>query len=292
MSFISSITALNLHDYTLSTENTASSGKTQDASSIFTQNKTSKTNEDKKNLPAEQIAQKVADYSNNFIQKYDCSKQKAKVENIEKSMRFSKNPQLCSVPANLKNSIKMIGDEIVSEINNFSSSASSCKTEDEVKTLAKELESKLQQKKHQANVYTQRALKAQQLDNKLMSIASDPKKAKILDTIDMDKIVQKLTEPVENVKISEETNSTEEKDDKNDKGKKEVFENALKNDEISNVITSLIKYADGQEKDKILDDYLKKEDSNNNTPKEPTENLFALNTNFSTKKKNPFSSDV
>lgn len=285
MSLLNSVTALKTFSNTSPLRNT-SSQKAEEEISIFTQNKISKSSDDKGNLSEEEIMQKATSYSQNFIKKYDCSKLRSKVENIEKSMRFSKNAELCSVPTNLKSSIKTIGDEIQSEINNFSSSVSSCKTEDEVKTLAKELESKLQQKKHQANVYTQRAQKAQQLDNKLMSIAADPKKAKILDSIDMSKIVQKLTEPVENVDISENSNKTQEKDNQNNKINKASFEEALKNDEISNVITSLIKYADGKEKDKILDNYLKKDENQNNTAN--TQNQTAFNADLFKSKKNPF----
>ena len=286
MSLLNSVTALKTFSNTSSLGNTCSTQKAVKGSSIFTQNKISKNDDNKKNLSEEEIMQKATSYSQNFIKKYDCSKLRSKVENIEKSMRFSKNAELCSVPTNLKSSIKTIGDEIQTEINNFSSSVSSCKTEDEIKTLAKELENKLQQKKHQANIYTQRAQKAQQLDNKLMSIATDPKKAKILDSIDMSKIVQKLTEPVENVDISENTNKIQEKDNQDNKINKASFEEALKNDEISNVITSLIKYADGKEKDKVLDNYLKKNESQNNTAN--TQNQTTFNADFFKSKKNPF----
>lgn len=286
MSLLNSVTALKTFSNTSLLGNTCSTQKAVKGSSIFTQNKISKNDDNKKNLSEEEIMQKATSYSQNFIKKYDCSKLRSKVENIEKSMRFSKNAELCSVPTNLKSSIKTIGDEIQTEINNFSSSVSSCKTEDEIKTLAKELENKLQQKKHQANMYTQRAQKAQQLDNKLMSIATDPKKAKILDSIDMSKIVQKLTEPVENVDISENTNNIQEKDNQDNKINKASFEEALKNDEISNVITSLIKYADGKEKDKVLDNYLKKNENQNNTAN--TQNQTTFNADFFKSKKNPF----
>ena len=286
MSLLNSVTALKTFSNTSSLGNTCSTPKAVEGSSIFTQNKISKNDDNKKNLSEEEIMQKATSYSQNFIKKYDCSKLRSKVENIEKSMRFSKNAELCSVPTNLKSSIKTIGDEIQTEINNFSSSVSSCKTEDEIKTLAKELENKLQQKKHQANIYTQRAQKAQQLDNKLMSIATDPKKVQILDSIDMSKIVQKLTEPVENVDISENTNNIQEKDNQDNKINKASFEEALKNDEISNVITSLIKYADGKEKDEVLDNYLKKNESQNNTAN--TQNQTTFNADFLKSKKNPF----
>ena len=85
--------------------------------------------------------------------------------------------------------------------------------------------------------------------------------------------------------------------------KDEAFDKALKDDEISNVIDSLIKYADGGEKDKILDEYLKKDENSNN--KDDKHSQFALNpfgtaqtafgfdTNFLLKnKKNSFSSNV
>ena len=186
MSLLNSVTALKTFSNTSSLGNTCSTQKAVEGSSIFTQNKISKNDDNKKNLSEEEIMQKATSYSQNFIKKYDCSKLRSKVENIEKSMRFSKNAELCSVPTNLKSSIKKI----------------------------------------------------------------------------------------------------QEKDNQDDKITKASFEEALKNDEISNVITSLIKYADGKEKDKVLDNYLKKDESQNNTAN--TQNQTTFNADFFKNKKNPF----
>ena len=308
MGFISSITTTKLTEYVPLNNGGAQGlqGATKKAS-IFSATKTEQTkNQVEKNnsTDAEQVNAKKAEYISKFSNKYNCVKQVSHVENIEKAMRFSRSPELQGVPATLKFLIEDIGKDIDSQIEQFSTSVSECKTKEEVETLAKEFEAKLQQKKHKANVYTQRAQKAQQLDSKLSSIAQDPKKSKLLDKIDMSKIVEKLTGPVEGVEVPESSENSDKTDDKKaEKMKDEAFDKALKDDEISNVIDSLIKYADGGEKDKILDEYLKKDENSNN--KDDKHSQFALNpfgtaqtasgfdTNFLLKnKKNSFSSNV
>lgn len=211
--------------------------------------------QDSKELTEQQAMMQIAN-SQQKLSKYEVSNQYKNIENIEKGL---KNAQMCSVCSNLKGKVKDICDDFNSIMEALTNSDLGCKTEAEINDLIKEAELKLQQNQYKANVYSQRAIQAQKLGNKLEVEKNDPKKAALIEKIDLSKITAALTTEAEDAGL----NSIE--DNKNDKTNNKAFEDALKNDEISNVIKSVMKYLDKGEKDKILDDFVKEDNTNKQT---------------------------
>ncbi len=207
----------------------------------------------------------------NISSKYNISQQIKKSNNIEK---FLKNSDIKGIP-NVGSFVKTSVEDIAKEINGLNETLSiklqNCKTEDEMKTAAKDVESKMQQLKFKANVYIQRGNSAIKLDEKLPQFARDPEKSKILDKIDIDKITKQLTEPAEDVDVGDIENNDDTDVNKKEQAKDEKFDEALKNDKITNVITSLINYIDKGEKNPILNDYIKEYKTTEQT------NLFSSN---------------
>ena len=298
MSLISSISAFNKTDYpqktfeggvalTQNMPNSVFGVECPRGTSGVSKNSDTEDSAKSKNLSEAEINKKVATKTKAFIERYNCYNQLGKVENIEKNMKFSRNSKLLSVPSILKITIKSLNDEILKDIESFSLKTADCKTQEEVDKLTKEFEEVLQQKKHKAMVYAQRAQKAAELDRKLSSVASDPKKAKLTDNINIDKVIEKLTGPVEDIELSQKTDGENKADSSKDPQKyEEASEKALQDDEISKVVDSLIKYVDGGEKDKNLDEYLNKGKDNNT--EQNMINPFGQKTTMAF---NPFSTD-
>lgn len=132
--------------------------------------------------------------------------------------------------------------------------------------------------------------KAVQLNSKFLNL-NDEKQAKLLETIDMDKIEKQLLEPANLSK--DEISDTD--DPKADASKQIATKDNEQDDKISKIITSVIKYTETGEIDKLSEDFIK--DSPKDNQKNANETTFGLfQTNYSNlfsnsninKKKNPF----
>lgn len=256
-------------------------------SSISTK-KSNDNNEVKSNID---LTKKVQSSTGELLKKYDVSRYQKKADNIEKALQNSKVPNISGVGSSIKTNIKLQVHEIQNMLGSVSENLQNCKSEEEVKAALSDIESELQQKKHVINVLVQRGEKAKELDKVLGKIYSDPAKAKLAEKINIDKITTKLTEQVEAIDVSDIHGNDNLSDEEKSNLVEEQFEAALKNDEISNVVDSLIKYVEKGEKDNILGDYLKDDQDEQTsvsqnavqTNEQGTYNPFGLN------KKNPYS---
>lgn len=257
--------------------------------SIFADNSIKTTDKEDKTTTAQgKLMLKLTNKQAEFAEKYNCSKELKQVEKIEQSMRYSKSGALSNVPTNLKDTIKQLGKEIVETINNMLESCSKYKDEASLESYLKDCETELRKKKQEAKVYAQRAYKARELDNKLTEIQSDPKKSKLIERINLDAIADKLTGPVENLEVSEKTGNSGKSENSDEEPGLEDLDKSQQKDEISEVITSIIKYVDDGEQDKNLKGYIKDEKQPENKENPFTTNPFQ---SFNAKKKNPCLSD-
>lgn len=250
---------IQLNRYITTQETGSDNNKISDSGSIFNNSKTDKTTKKDKTLNEQEVMFKIGNEQVKLAKEYSAGKSYQKTENIEKALKNSKVPGLSGVPTFAKSQIKSISDEINTLVESITTKCSNCKTEADIKNVIKEVESELMQKKHTANVLVQRTIKAQELDKALSKIYSDPQKAKLAEKIDISKIIDKLTGPVEEVNIDDIKGQDNIDDKSKDNAIAEKFDEALKNDEISNVVDSLIKYLNNGEKDNKLNDYMKDE---------------------------------
>lgn len=232
-----------------------------------------KTNKSEDSQDDQKIVQKIISEQNRLSKTYNVKKQFTQAQNLEKALKRS---DFCLVASTAKNTIKEIMEDKIPEIlGSIADRCADCKTEDEVKNVIKDIEAELMQQKHIANVYTMRTQKAQELDNKLSKLDEDTRKK-----IDTSKLVDELTKTPEQVDIGNVNNDTE-NSDTNISAK---FDEALKNDEITQITDKLINYIESGEKDEALKDYIKNDSSENSKSNlHPNLNLFSTQKN-----KNPF----
>lgn len=253
-----------------------------------------KDNNDSSGLSERQVMQRAGNYMQMAAGKYGVSNNVKQGDNIEKALKDSKISGMCNVGSSIKIELRSIASDITNLIGQIFDKCANCKTEDEMKNAVKDIMEQLQQKKHKANVLTKRGQSAIQLNSKLSQAFCDPKKAALLEKIDIGKVVQALTKSVEDVDLGSVKGNDSLDEKAQEKAIDKLFDKALKNDEISNVVISLIKYMDKGEKDNILDDYIKddnsqktKNEGNNST------NPFVLNNNRRLQSQNRlFSSNV
>ena len=86
-----------------------------------------------------EIQNKSFNYQSTFSSKYSCGNHIKTVENIEKSMKYSKG-NLSIVPSSIKANLETLQHKIMSEINSFANHKFNSETE--LESFAKEVEKK------------------------------------------------------------------------------------------------------------------------------------------------------
>ena len=271
------------------TNSSAGTTKTEKSSaneSIWTQNKTNSTTKENQD-----VSKKINEETTRLSSQYSIATENKEAKKAEKILSDSNNPNLCRVGTQLKNNIETLGGTLNQLIASVKDKCSSCKTQSEVESKVKELEQEISQKKQEIVIYAKRMQKAVQLNSKFSNL-NDEKQAKLLETIDMDKIEKQLLEPA-NVSKDEIADTDNKKEA--DTSKQIAIKDNSNDDEISKIITSVIKYTETGEIDKLSKDFIK--DSSKDNQKNTNETTFGLfQTNYTNlfsnsninKKKNPF----
>lgn len=268
--------------------NSSETTKTEKSSgneSIWTQNKTNSTTKENQD-----VNNKINEETTRLSSQYSIATENKEAKKAEKILSDSNIPNLSRVGTQLKNNIETLGKNLNQLIDSVNEKCSGCKTTSEVEAKVKELEQEISQKKQEIVIYVQRMQKAVQLNSKFLNL-NDEKQAKLLETIDMDKIEKQLLEPANLSK--DEISDTD--DPKADASKQIATKDNEQDDKISKIITSVIKYTETGEIDKLSEDFIK--DSPKDNQKNANETTFGLfQTNYSNlfsnsninKKKNPF----
>lgn len=279
--YIMSINGLGINKVNMElygqTNNVQGSSNVTKPNSIFSVTK----NADKSDTDQE-VMKQIASEQKRLITEYNCTNYQKKAKQVEEALKNSHVPNLSQVSKSLTEKIGGVIQNIQNIFESLSTSLSGCKTEQEVNSAVEKIEQQLQQEKSKAAVYAQRGESAKALHFKLDPLYKDPEKTKLLEKIDINKITSELEEEPNLASLSENDNASsgDKKLNTNDK-----LNDLLEDDKISNVVTSLIKYLNNGEKDKILDDYVK---GDNTQEKESIKNNNLFTTDFM-KKKNPFS---
>ena len=284
MSSINSINFNNLNILNTATTKNVNTTNSINESIWTAQGKTQKDNGEK-----QKILEKINSEQTRIATKYTIEQEKKEAQKAEKILSDSSIPGLSSAGAQLYTKIDTLGCELKELISSINEKCNNCTTSSQVEERVKEFEQEIAQKRQEIVTYTQRIQKAVQLDAKFSKFASDPEKAKLLDKIDMNKITSKLLEPA-----SKNNAGTEDIGEIN-RGSTE--EENTGNDDISNIITGIIKYIETGEKDKQIDGYIKgstdnkqEGDISNNTYPFKNNRLFSLNNKD--ENKNPFLPDI
>ncbi len=284
MSSINSININNVNIFNTGTTQSANSTMASANESIWTaQDKAQKGNGGK-----QKILEKINSEQMRIATKYTIEQEQKQAQKAQKILSDSSIPELCNAGTQLYTKIDTLGCELKQLIASVNDKCANCTTSSQVEEKVKEFEQEIAQKRQEVVTYTQRIQKAVQLDAKFSKLASDPEKAKLLEKIDMNKITSKLLEPTS-------TNNTD-TEEINENNTGNTLEDNTDNDDITNIITGIIKYIETGEKDKQIEDYIKEsnnkqeDNASNNTFSIGNNNLFSLNNKD--ENKNPFLPDI
>ncbi len=244
------------------------------------QNKTQK--EDGTN---QKILDKVNEEQMRIANAHTIEQEQKQAKKAEQILKSSSIPGLSNVGTQLKTKIDTLASELRELVMSLLDKCANCQTTSDVEEKAKKVEQEIIQKRQEVVTYTQRMQKAVQLDAKISKLAADPEKSKLLTKIDLNKIESKFLEPTNlNNTGAESIGSNTENS----------IENNTENDDISNIITSIIKYIETGEKNKQIDEYIKEDNNQQESDKNNNFKLFTNNknnlfsTNISDDKKNIF----
>lgn len=268
---IKSIKSNNLNMFNSGTLNASKLTTSSLNESIWTtQNKTQK--EDGTN---QKILDKVNEEQMRIANAYTIEQEQKQAKKAEQILKNSSIPGLSNVGSQLKTKIDTLAGELRELVMSLLDKCANCQTTSDVEEKAKKVEQEIIQKRQEVVTYTQRMQKAVQLDAKISKLAADPEKSKLLTKIDLNKIESKFLEPTNLNNTGTESI-----------GSNTDIENNTGNDDISNIITSIIKYIETGENNKQIDEYIK-EDNNQQEPDKNTN--FKL---FTNNKNNLFSQNI
>lgn len=287
MNHINNVNIYSTGIFKNSNTNTAGLNNTQNTggqNSIWALDKSQNTT----NNNNDEITTKIYDEATRIATTYDINPLKQTAQKAADRLNETSIQALGSVGTKLYSTIQTKSDEFYSLLKSIGNECKGITDPEELENKIKSIEKEIIKKRQEISTCSQRMQLAVQLDTKLSNLANDPEKAKLLKNVDMEKIAEKLLELPQTVNSEPESSDTEETG-KLTKTKSDEGISGNENDEILNIISSIVKYAETGEKDKTAENYINNDKMQNSD--DTTTGLFKFETGNpfgQTQKKNPF----